>query len=833
MYYTSASFHLCGKKLLLRQPQSNIAPNPNDMPYNILHFLRSLRRHTAFTAINFGGLTLGITAAFLLFRYVRHEYSYDRQSPYAADIWRVYNYTADGGTVITKDANTHSAVGPSLQATLPEVTDYARLYCGNSPEAVAVVSQQPFELSRCYMTEPGFLRMFPQQFLQGDAGNCLNQPNQALLTQAQAHRLFGDGPVLGQAFQIHHGMMAGLYTVAAVIADPPQNTHLKFDLLLSYATRYANGHRDNFDSYWDYNYLRLSSGADPEKVRRKLAEINQTQLKDDGIALDIQRFTDIHLHSNLTYELEPNGQARTVQFLGLIGWLILGIALINYINLASAFAQERAKEVGIRKAIGANRSNLIGQFLTEHLILCTAALGVAALLYHQLLPWFEQLAGIDLDHRFDPGFWALSLGGVLLMALAAGLYPAIVLSGFRPAETLRGRFGWLKGGFLRKSLVTTQFICSAGLIFGVLVVGRQLHYLQLHDLGVSLDQLISIRLDTQRDSLSSRKLEVLQQQCLRIPGVTGSAFSSITPGLGINGISGSNRPLHWTQKPDYARLSSYFVETDEHFFPLYGVKILAGAHRYHADPAARFRHVTLNETMRKALGFPTPEAAIGQEIAYENSEGGATMVVSAVVEDFNIESLKTTPKPTLYYCFAPEDLRYLTLKIHPAQMQAALASMESAWAGIFPDQPFRYWFLDEHFASQYRQEARFGIIFGVFAGLAIAISCMGLLGLTTFQMQRRKKEIGIRKVLGASIISITTLLSRDFLQLVLLAVVLAAPVAGWLMQQWLEGYAYRVSLEAWMFAVSGLVVMVFALGTVWLQSFRAAVENPVTSLRDG
>ena len=802
------------------------------MPYTILHFLRSLRRQKAFTAINFGGLTLGITAALLLFRYVRHEYSYDQQSPYAADIWRVYNYTADGGTVITKDANTHSAVGPSLQASLPEVTDYARLYCGNSPEAVAVVSQQPFELTRCYMTDPGFLRMFPQQFLQGDAGSCLNQPYQALLTQTQARRFFGDGPVLGQSLQIHHGMMAGLYTVAAVIADPPQNTHLKFEVLLSYATRYANGHEDNFDSYWDYNYLHLAHGANPEKVRQELAKINQNHLKDDGIALDIQRFTDIHLHSDLTYELEPNSQARTVQFLGLIGWLILGIALINYINLASAFAQERAKEVGIRKAIGANRGNLIGQFLSEHLILCTAALGVAALLYHQLLPWFEQLAGIDLDHRFDPVFWAISLGGVLFMALAAGLYPALVLSGFRPAEALRGRFGWLKGGFLRKSLVTTQFICSAGLIFGVLVVGRQLHYLQQHDLGVSLDQLVSIRLNTQRDSLSSRKLEVLQQQCLRIPGVTGSAFSSITPGLGINGISGSNRPLHWTQKPDYVRISSYFVETDEQFFPLYGVKILAGAHRYHADPAARFRHITLNETMRKALGFPTPEAAIGQEIAYENSEGGATMVVGAVVEDFHIESLKTTPKPTLYYCFAPADLHYLTLKIHPAQMQAALTSMELTWAGIFPDQPFRYWFLDEQFASQYRQEARFGKIFGVFAGLAIAISCMGLLGLTAFQMQHRKKEIGIRKVLGASIISITTLLSRDFLQLVLLAVVLAAPVAGWLMQQWLEGYAYRINLEAWMFAVSGLVVMVFALGTVWLQSFRAAMENPATSLRD-
>lgn len=801
------------------------------MSYTILHFLRSLRRHKAFTAINFAGLTIGITAALLLFRYVRHEYAYDRQSPHAANIWRVYNYTADGSTVITKDANTHSAVGPTLQQVLPEVTEYARLYCGSSPEVVALVEQQPFELERCYMTDPGFLRMFPQNLLEGDLNTCLNQPNQAVMTKSQARRIFGEAPAVGKILRISNGMMAGQYTVAAVVADPPSNTHLKFDLLLSYATRYSAGHQDNFDSYWDYNYVQLAPGANPEKLQQELAKINQNQLKDAGIALDIQRFTDIHLHSDLTYELEPNSQARTVQFLGLIGLLILGIALINYINLAGAFAQERAKEVGVRKAIGANRSNLVAQFLAEHLVLCLAALCLATVLYMQLQPAFAQLAGISPDNTFDPGFWATSVGVVTGMAILAGLYPALVLSGFRPSEALRGRFGPMKGSFLRKSLVTTQFICSAGLIFGVLVVGRQLQFLQQHELGVSLDQLVSVRFTGQRDSLSMRKLEVLQQKCLQIPGVSGMAFSSIVPGLGVNSISGSNRPLHWTQQPDYARITSYFVEADEQFFSLFGVKMLAGTHKYYTDRSARFRHVTLNETMRKALGFPTPEAAIGQEIAYENSEGGATMVVGAVVEDFHIESLKNTPKPTLYYCFSPEELPYTTLKIHPEQMQSALAAVQQNWLALYPDQPFRYWFLDENFARQYRQESRFGALFGVFAGLAIAISCLGLLGLTAFQMQRRKKEIGIRKVLGAGILSVTTLLTRDFLQLVLLAVMVASPISAWLMRQWLEAYAYRIDLEAWMFLVSGLVVVLVALGTVLYQSIRAAMENPVESLR--
>ncbi|MCC7465033.1 MAG: ABC transporter permease [Saprospiraceae bacterium] len=803
------------------------------MRYTILHFLRSLRRHKAFTAINFGGLTIGITAALLLFRYVRHEYAYDRQSPYVDQIWRVYNYTADCSAVMTKDANTHSAVGPTLQRSLPEVADFARLYCGSSPEVVVLADQKPFEWQKCYMTDPGFLRLFPQTILQGNPNTCLNQPGQALITQSQAKRLFGEGMVLGKTFRISDGMMAGLYTVTAVVADPPRNTHLKFDALLSYSTRYASGHEDNFDSYWDYNYLLLNPGANPEKVRQKLREISQAELKDDGITLDIQRFTDIHLHSDLTYELEPNSKVKTVQFLGLIGLLILGIALINYVNLASAFAQERAKEVGIRKAIGANRTQLIGQFLSEHLILCCTALGLATGLYHQTLPWFDNLAGIEPSNSSDPAFWMISLGIVLFMALAAGWYPALLMSGYQPAQALRGRFGRLKGGFLRKSLVTTQFLCSAGLIFGVLVVNRQLQFLRQYELGVSLDQMVSLRLSAPRDSLTGRKLSLLQQKCAQIPGISGSAFSSITPGLGINGISGSNRPLRWTQLPEYARISSYFVETDEHFFPLFGVKVLAGEHRFHPNPEARFRHVTLNETMRKALGFSTPEAAIGQEIAYENSEGGATMKVGAVVEDFHIESLKHTPRPTLYYCFAPEDLRYLTLKIHPHQLSQALGSLQTVWAELFPDQPLTYWFLDEHFAQQYRQEARFESVFGIFAGLAIALSCMGLLGLTAFQVQRRKKEIGIRKVLGAGTLGLIGLLMKDFLKLVLLALALASPLAAWLMQLWLEGYAYRIGLDAWMFVATGLLVLIFALGTVCLQSFKAAADNPVNSLRDG
>ena len=803
----------------------------------LTHYLRLLlRKQPVFTALNFAGLVIGMTAALLLSKFVRYEQTYDLQSPHADRIWRVFNQTLDGETVVTQDANTHSAVGPTLKAEVPGVADFARLYCGNSPEVVVLAQQQPLEVQRFYATDPGFLRMFPQQFLSGDAATCLGQPNTLLLTRSSAERFFGTAAdALGKALRITNGMLAGQYTVAAVVADPPENTHLKFDMLTSYATWYAQGHEDNFESYWDYNYIQLAAGADPETVRRKLADINATFLKAEGIRLEIQRFTDIHLRSDLTYELEPNGSARTVQFLGLIALLILGIAFINYINLTTALAGERAKEVGIRKAIGASRAMLTRQFLFESFLLSGAAFAAAAFCFFEGLPAFGDLVGRPLSTTgFDTAFWGTAAGLVALTALLAGLYPALQLSGFRPVQALRGKVAGNRANTLRKALVVVQFACSVGLIFGVLVVGRQLHFLKKHELGAQLDQMLSVKAVTRtsrEDTLAARQLALFKTECERLPGVRGLSSSSIVPGLGVNTISGSNRPLHWTQKPDYARLTSYFVNTDEQFFRLFGIKVLAGEHRLHTDRAAQMRTVTINRAMLDALGFPSPEAAIGQQIAYENSEGGATSTVQAVIENFHIESLKTAPKPTLYYATPPDRLNYLSLKIAPENTADILAAMQSAWVKIYPEQPFRYWFLDAQFAQQYRSEAQFGRVFGLFALLAVAISCLGLLGLTAFNVRQRTKEIGIRKVLGASVAGIMGLLAKDFLKLVILSVFIASPIAWWAMQSWLADFAYRIDIQWWMFAAAGVSAVAVAFLTLSFQSVRAALANPVKSLR--
>jgi putative ABC transport system permease protein len=794
-------------------------------------FKMLLRKHPVYTAFNLAGLIIAMTACLLLFKYIRYEQSYDRNSPHAEQIWRVFNQAMDGKTVITQDANTHSMLGPVLKSDVPGVVDFARMYNGGSSEALVLARQQPFELHRFFCTDPGFLRMFPPQVLHGNISTALDAPYTAVIPRSTAERLFGATDALGQTIQIMGGMCAGDYTVTAVVADPPPNTHLKFDLLTSYATRYAKGHEDNFESYWDYNYVQLAPGVDTAVVQRKLAVINEQFLKNEGIRLNIQRFTDIHLHSDLTYEIEPNGSARTLTFLRWLALFILGIAFINYINLSTALANERTKEVGIRKSIGATRGMLTRQFLLESFLLSAVAFCGGAMLFGALLPWFGTLTGRPLeapDQAFDAVFWGTSAGLALLSALLAGVYPAQQLAGFKPVDALRGRFA-SGGGRLRALLVVLQFVFSIGLIFGILVVSSQLHFLKKHDLGVQLDQVMAIKSPVMEAGISS--LALLKTSFEQMPGVKGITSSSVAPGLGLNAMSGSNRPLHWVQKPDFAKITSYSVETDDQFFQLYGVKILAGAHRLLPEGGARFGTVSINKAMLDALGFPSAQAAIGQKIAFENSENNHGQTVGAVVENFHIESLRTTPKPTMYYCFAPEELSYLSVKIAPENMAGTLSAMQAAWQKIYPQQPFRYWFLDEHFARQYAAEQQFSRVFGLFASLALLISCLGLLGLTAYSAQRRRKEIGIRKVLGASVASIASMMTREFLQLVAIAFVIASPIAYYFMQQWLTNFAYRIDIQWWMFMAAGIISAVIAFLTVSSQSIKAALTNPVQSLR--
>lgn len=800
---------------------------------------RNLTNHPTFGLLNLSGLAVGMAACLLTAQYVRYERSYDRQSQHAAYIWRAFNETVTEGKVVTQDANTHSILGPSLLRDLPgEVTDFTRLFNHGEPQITVFHKGQPVPLEGAWMADPGFLRMFPQQFLAGREAGCLDAPFSLVLSESAAVQFFGAAEnAVGQSLRVPGGYFAGNYTVNAVVADPPQNTHLKFKALVSYETRHALGHEDNWSDYWEYTYFQLAPHTAPQRVEAQLAEYSEQHLKREGIRLAMQPLTDIHLHSRLTYEIEPNGSARTVRFLALVAALVLLIAFVNYINLTTARSLKRVKEVALRKVVGARRSQLIGQFVLEGSLLNLAAVVAAVGLVWLALPYFADLTDRPLASvpGFDKTFWLMAAGLWAAGVAAACLYPAVALSGFAPMSALSGRFFLKKdNAALRKVLVVLQFGCSTVLIVAVLAVWQQLNFLEKHDKGLSLEQVVALKapeLDWRRDSVNRRDMAFLKNEIGRLSGVEAVAVSSVVPSLGISTISGTNGGMQWTKKPEAAsRATVYFLSVERAFFPTYGIRFLAGQPHESSNRRAAHENVVINDACRRMLGFGTPQEAVGEEIAF-SSNPESRLRVHGVVADFHIESLKEPTRPTLYHCYPEMTTGYVSLKLDARQVQPVLAEAERIWRQVFPESVFEAQFVDERFAAQYRSEQQLGRVFGLFALLAVFVACLGLFGLAAFTAEQRTKEIGIRKVLGASVVGIVALLSRDFLKLVAAAIVLAAPVAYWLMQRWLSDFAYRIDLQAWMFAAAGAAAVGAALLTVGAQSVRAALANPTESLR--
>jgi putative ABC transport system permease protein len=794
------------------------------------------------SGLNLAGLSVGMASFLLIAQLVRFEWSYDRQSPHAGQIWRAFNETvADAGAAATQDANTHSALGPALKSDLPgEVVDYARLYNRGEGRVEFMRGQRPVALTGVWMTDPGFLRLFPQRFLAGDAASCLAAPFSLVLTRRAAERLFGGvAEALGQQVQAPGGPFVGLWQVTGVVADPPVNTHLKFEALGSYATRYAQGHEDNWDSYWDYNYFQLAPGAAPERVSRQLAAYSRNFLASAGIRFNMQPLTDIHLHSNLTYEIEPNGSARNVRFLALAGILLLLIAFVNYVNLSTARLLHRAREVGVRRAVGASRGQLFGQFLVEGALLNLVAVGLAVGLAQALMPSFSAWLGRPLHELpgYDELFWALCAGLWISGLGLACLWPAIAQS--RLSAALMGKADFFRRRerpVLRHGLVVFQFACSTALIGVVLVVQRQLNFMERHEKGISLTRVAVLpapNFDWRQDSLNRRKMAAFRQEITALSGVERAAVSDAAPALGITTLAGTSTQVYWAERPGSGTGQStlYFFNAEKDFFATYGARLLAGELFVAQDDRAVFQQVVINETCRKMLGFPSAEAAIDEEIVMAGSENQRVRV-KGVVADFHLESLKAPVRATFYYLHPQLTGGFISIKLTGGSPAATLAAVEERWRRFFPETGFSPVFADAAFAAQYLAERRLAQAFGLFAGLAVFVACLGLLGLAAYTAERRTKEIGIRKVLGASVAGIAGLLAKDFLKLVLVAIVLASPVAYYAMQQWLADFAYRITLQWWMFAAAGLLAVGIALLAVGAQSLRAALADPVKSLRN-
>jgi putative ABC transport system permease protein len=791
--------------------------------------LRNLLKHKVFSFINIFGLALGIAASLLIVQYARFELSYDQFEPNAGQIYRLQLDRYNNGKLSTRWAAGATGLGPAVKDALPEVESFARL---RSRAAVVSYKDHEFRETRMYTTTDDFIRMFGYRTLAGATTDALKDLGTAVLTESTARKYFGNEDPIGKTIFLDK---ANPYKVTAVVADPPPNTHLKFDILLPWANLVHDaGPNVNTVWFWDgfFNYIRVRPGTDPAGLEKKIAAMVQTkwgaemQKSHEGMVIHLQPLSAIHLYSHYMAEAEVNGDGNGVYFLLIIAVFIIVIAWINYINLATARAVERAREVGVRKVLGSLRGQLIGQFLLESLLINGLAMVLAFLIILSCLPLFNFVTGHDLKFSLleDKGFW-LMLGGLFLTGtLLSGGYPAFVLSSFKPVSVLKGRLAKTGHGvLLRQSLVIVQFIASVILMVGTFAVYRQLDFMQHQDLGVKIDQTLVLVGPAVLDSTYDQKVTAFKNETLRIPGVQQMTLSTEVPGSKVGWNAGGIRLVN----SDPTTSNQYrVIGVDQDFLNVYGLRLLAG--RNFSPGLGDSSSVMFNEAAVKELGFPKPEKAINQRIEF----WGKQYTIVGVVSNHHQESLRQDYDAHIFRFF-PDVNSYYSLKLATGSNNwpEIVAAVQKQYKNFFPGNPFEYFFLDQHFAEQYKADRQFGRTFGLFAGLAIFVSCMGLLGLAAFVTTQRTKEIGIRKIVGASLPRILLLLTRDFMKPLVISFLLAVPLTWWLLTQWLENFAFRMHIDPWIFILPVLLVLAIALLAVSSQTLRAASANPAGSLR--
>lgn len=780
---------------------------------------RNLWRHRIFSFINIMGLTVGMTACLLIFLYVRFELSYDNFHPKAG---RIYRMVADLKTPseTVYPSGPAWAVGPHLQFDLPEVEAFTRV---NYDNLLVRKGDIKFNEDGAIWADSAFFSIFNFPLVKGDARTALTQPFSLVLSETAAKKYFGREDPMGKTLLITGEGKPAIVT--GVMKDMPENTLIKSELVLSMSTItqvFAKGMDDEWGNYGALTYLLLKPGSNARALQKKfpafLDKWNGTEMKKMQMfpTLLLEPLKDVYLRSTRD---GSKGNMMNVYVFSIIAIFILVIACINFINLTTARAAERAKEVGIRKVAGAVRGQLARQFIGESVIICLIAFLLTLGLSSLLLSSFNQLAGkiISTGIFSNIGLLFLLLGIALLIGLLAGIYPAFILSSFKPIMVLKGRFATgAKGSVLRKGLVITQFAISTALIIGTIIVYTQMKFMRSRDLGFKKDQVLVV--DTNGDD----KRETFQKLVANLPNVKASTLSGSVPGGGHQGAYSEVENAKGDMQ--IANLDLYFVDFD--YIPFYDIKMAAGRSFNRAFKTDSNDAMILNEAAVKMLGYHSPQDAIGKRF----SQWGHKGQIIGVIKDFHYHSLQSPIKPLTMRMEWPR-FRLLSVKLAPADTRATIAAIEKEFKTVIPNRPFTYYFMDEFFDRQYRSEERFGRLFLNFAVLAIFISCLGLLGLASYSTMQRTREIGIRKVMGASVSNIINLLSKEFLKLVIISFFIAAPVAWYLMNRWLLDFAYRTTISWWIFAGAGILAVLIAVITISAQAIRAAMANPVKSLR--
>ena len=783
--------------------------------------IRNAWKYRTYTSINLAGLSIGLAACWILLLYVGHELGYERFHTHAGRIYRLASHaTWPGGNLHL--ATSSFQFGPALQQDHPEIAAFTRV--GAEGGGLLDNGRRKLEVGAAVFADSAFLGIFSYPLLAGDAATALKAPGSVVLTESLARKLFTD-PLSALGKQVSWDRHT-TETVTGVMKDVPRQTHLYFEALRSMPPGFGGG----WESFDTYTYLMLSPGADVKKLEAKLPGFYPKHLQahmGGGVdfRLELQPLENIHLHSHLDYEISPNGNIRIVYIFSLIAALILFIACINYMNISTARASVRVREVGVRKSLGSARGQIAGLFLAESVLVTLVAAIVASVLVSAALPVFNGISGLQLSiWHYGTGYTLMMLFVfALLTGLAAGAYPALFMAGFETITALKGRLSFRFGnaGF-RRGLVTFQFAVAVVLIAASIVTWRQMQFVSGKDLGFAKDQVVTFHL---HDEVLRGRIAAIRAQLMKSPWILNvSAVSNPIGGNNLGGY-GFKAEKNGELQPS---VSTKEFKVDEHFLETMGIPLVKGRNFSMDRPGERYTAMLINETMAEALGFEDP---IGQVLQYEADTIRQRRIIG-VVKDFHVYSLQHKIAPTAMMMApfsAMEDNLYL--RLHKDHIPEALRHMETVYASFEKNYPLEYHFLDENFSAQYRTEHTQRRLFLIFTGLAIFIACMGLFGLAAFTAEQRTKEIGVRKVLGASIAHIAALLTGDFLRLVLISAAIAIPLAWWAMQYWLSDFAYRISLSWWIFAAAGGMALLIACLTVGYHALRAAMANPADTLK--
>ncbi len=797
---------------------------------------RNLVRNKIYSFVNIVGLAMGITAFLFILEYISLEKSVNNFHKNLSSTYRLLNEDIHGATW----AEIEPGWALKAKENFPEVKDFCRFEQGITKGVVrrSVANAEAFREANISFAESNFFDFFTFPLVAGSK-KALQKPNTVFISESTARKYFGTLNPLGQVLVLDNQFGSSSHTIEGVFADMKDNSDIRLDMVFSLETlkNPANLKGNNWatltnlDSQYINTFFQLNDGVNVKAFENKLSALRKKLGKEnDGVRFRLQPLANVHLAASLTDNLQTTGNLKYVYMLGGIAFLILLIAWFNYINLSTANSLKRANEVGVRKVIGATQFNLISQFLGEALLVNLLGFTLAAAFVYSLQPFFNDLIGKELSFTtIDFSLVSVAgLGLLLVGSVLAGALTAFVLSNFNPIETLKGKLGrQSKGIFLRKALVVSQFSISIMLILGTVLIYRQLHYMQNKDLGMNSHQLLVVKgPEVGKDSTyGTRKtafIDGLAQQSF----VKDYCASGTIPSGWYNfTTSGFTQPK---SKPGDELKAYSFAIIGDRFLKTYQIKLKAGRNFTPAECNLDWNDnskILLNEKAVESLGFASAEEAVQKRIQWDERP----LEIIGVVKNYHHTGVQRTIDPIIFY--PQNSSAYYTLRITPDNMNAKVASLEKLYKANFPGNPYEYFFIDENFNKQYQAEQQYSKIFTTASGWAIIIACLGLFGLATFTTESRTKEVGIRKVLGAGVLGITALLSKDFIKLVVISIVIASPVAYYLMSQWLENFAYKVDISWWIFAVSGAGAILIALITVGYQAVRAALTNPVKSLK--